>query len=246
MTEQTAWYDRFFQREYLAFDDHPNTALEIDFLCNTLNLPSGAQILDLGCGYGRHAIPLAQKGFDVFGLDRSSHLLAEAKSHQDNTNNPTFIQGDVRDLPFDIPFDAVLSLFSSFGYFEDENENFLVLQNIADALKTNGLFLIETANRDFIIAHNPPVQIYRPPNMTLIEERSFDALTSRSNVNVTVIENGQETHLQHSIRLYTATEMDMLLASVGLQTLGIWGDFHGNDFSIDTPHLIMLAQKVAD
>lgn len=244
MDTQPAWYDRFFRHEYLAFDDHPNTDLEIDFLLNTLQLPDQSCLLDLGCGYGRHAIPLAQEGLHVIGLDRSSNLLQEARTRQKDQNlNLSFIRGDVRQFPFAYPFDAVISMFSSFGYFEDENENFLVLQNIADALKPGGLFFIETANRDFIIAHNPPVQIYRPPNMTLIEERTFDSLTSQSLVDVTVIQNGTETHLHHAIRLYTATEMDMLLASVGLQTLGVWGDFHGGDFTTDSPHLIFLAEK---
>jgi SAM-dependent methyltransferase len=244
MTSQPAWYDRFFRHEYLAFDDHPNTTLEIDFLLNTLQLPNASRLLDLGCGYGRHAIPLAQNDLQVFGLDRSSELLFEAKSRLTyRDTNVSFIRGDVRQFPFALPFDAVISMFSSFGYFDDENENFLVLQNIADALKPGGLFFLETANRDFILAHNPPVQIYRPENMILIEERSFDSLTSQSLVDVTVIQNGTETYLHHAIRLYTATEMDMLLASVGLQTIGIWGDFQGGDFTTDSPHLIFLAEK---
>lgn len=244
MDTRPAWYDRFFRQEYLAFDEHPHTDLEIDFLLNTLQLPNQSRLLDLGCGYGRHAIPLAQEGLQVIGLDRSPDLLLEASKRKNNLDiDLSFIRGDVRQLPFEDPFDAIISMFSSFGYFEDENENFLVLQNIAEALKPGGLFFIETANRDFIIAHNPPVQIYRPPNMTLIEERSFDSLTSQSLVDVTVIQNGTETHLHHAIRLYTATEMDMLLASVGLQTIGVWGDFHGGDFSTDSPHLIFLAEK---
>lgn len=244
MATESAWYDRFFRHEYLAFDEHPNTNLELEFLLNTLQLPNPSRLLDLGCGYGRHAIPLAQNNLQVIGLDRSPELLQDAIQNSPTPNtNLSFIRGDVRQFPFQTPFDAIISMFSSFGYFEDENENFLVLQNISNALKTGGLFLIETANRDFIIAHNPPVQIYRPPNMTLIEERSFDSLTSQSLVDVTVIQNGEETHLHHAIRLYTATELDMLLASVGLQTLGIWGDFHGGDFTTDSPHLIMLAEK---
>lgn len=244
MGTQPAWYDRFFGQEYLAFDEHPHTALEIDFLRNVLQLPTKAHLLDLGCGYGRHAIPLSETGFCVTGLDRSSELLQEAITRQKKAkSHVSFIRGDVRHIPFQHPFDAIISMFSSFGYFDDENENFLVLQNVANALKTDGLFFIETANRDFIIAHNPPVQVYRPPNMTLIEERTFDSLTSQSIVDMTIIQNGKETHLQHIIRLYTATEMDMLLASVGLQTIGIWGDYHGSEFSTDTPNLIILAQK---
>lgn len=245
MPSQTAWYKRFFQKEYLAFDTHPHTPLEVDFIADTLQLPQGSHLLDLGCGYGRHAMPLAEKGFRVTGLDLSTDLLQETTDHPlFQSANLSFIRGDVRHFPFSRPFDAILNLFSSFGYFDDENENFLVLQNVAQALKPDGLFFLETANRDFIIAHNPPVQIYRPPNMTLIEERTFDSLTSQSVVHVTIIQDGQETHLEHMIRLYTATEMDMLLASVGLQTIGIWGDYHGSAFSTDTPNLIMLAQKV--
>ena len=166
MGPQLAWYDRFFCQEYLAFDEHPHTALEIDFLCNTLQLPTNAHILDLGCGYGRHAIPLSKTGLQVTGLDRSPELLQEAITRQIQAKtNVSFVRGDVRQFPFQHPFDAIISLFSSFGYFDDENENFLVLQNIAHALKPDGLFFLETANRDFILAHNPPVQIYRPPNM---------------------------------------------------------------------------------
>jgi SAM-dependent methyltransferase len=242
---QPEWYDRFFRHEYLAFDEHPDTDLEIDFLLNALQLPGASRLLDLGCGYGRHAIPLSQNDLKVIGLDRSSELLTEAVSRLSTQDTDiSFVRGDVRHFPFGATFDAVISMFSSFGYFDDENENFRVLQNIADALKVGGLFFLETANRDFIIAHNPPVQIYRNEGMTLIEERKFDSLTSQSLVNVTVIQNGKETHLHHAIRLYTATEMDLLLASVGLETRGIWGDFTGGDFTTDSPHLILLAEKV--
>ncbi|MDP6041580.1 MAG: class I SAM-dependent methyltransferase [Candidatus Latescibacteria bacterium] len=246
MPSSSPWFDRFFSHEYLSFDDHPHTALEVDFIHTVLSLNKNARLLDLGCGYGRHAIPLAQKNLKVVGLDRSPVLLGEAQSRAQQANpSPAFIRADVRTIPFTETFDAVISMFSSLGYFEDENENFLVLQNIANTLKPGGKLLIETANRDFVVRHNPPVQIYRPEDMTLIEEREFDALTSRSLVDVTIVQNGEETHLHHSIRLYTATELDMLLASVGLITTAVWGDFHGDDLTIDSPHLILLAEKPA-
>lgn len=245
MSAHLPWYDRFFSHEYLAFDDHPHTALEVDFLHNVLSLPPNARLLDLGCGYGRHAIPLAQKNLTVVGLDRSPVLIAKAQSlAQQQHEAPVFLRADVRAIPFFETFDAVISMFSSLGYFEDENENFLVLQNIADTLSPGGKLLIETANRDFIIRHNLPVQVYHPEGVLLIEEREFDALTSRSLVDVTIVQNGEETHLHHSIRLYTPTELDMLLASVGLATIAVWGDFHGDDLTIDSPHLILLAEKM--
>lgn len=243
MSPSPPWYDRFFSHEYLAFDDHPHTALETDFIFTVLSPSPNCQLLDLGCGYGRHAIPLAEKGLNVTGLDRSSVLLAEANARS-NGNNPTFEQGDMRDLPYTKDFDAIISMFSSLGYFEDETENFAVFQNIADALKPKGKLLIETANRDFIVRHNPPVQIYRPEGMLLIEERAFDGLTGHSHVDVTIIKDGVETHLQHTIRLYTPTELDLLLASVGLFTINVWGDFRGGEFTSDSPSLILLAEKI--
>jgi len=245
MSSSSPWFDRFFSHEYLAFDDHPHTALEVDFIYNVLSPTKDTHLLDLGCGYGRHAIPLAQKGLTVTGFDLSSVLLAEANTRSTD-QSLTFTRGDMRDLPFNKEFDAVISMFSSLGYFEDEAENFAVLQNIATALKPGGKLLIETANRDFIVRHNPPVQVYHPNDMLLIEERQFDGLTGHSHVDVTIIENGKETHLQHTIRLYTPTELDLLLASVGLFTIQVWGDFRGGEFTSDSPHLILLAEKVAE
>jgi SAM-dependent methyltransferase len=241
----TPWFDRFFRHEYLAFDDHPHTDLEIDFLQNVLQLSEEDLVLDLGCGYGRHSIPLNKAGIDIIGLDRSPTMLHTARARASEEDLAiSFIQADMRDLPFAQSFDAVISMFSSLGYFEDENENFRVIQNISDALVPEGLFLLETANRDFVVAHNPPVQIYRPDKMLLIEERTFDPITSRSLVDVTIVQNGRETHLHHAIRLYAFTELDMLLASVGLAVQSVWGNFRGGEFGVDSPQMIILAQKV--
>ena len=80
--------------------------------------------------------------------------------------------------------------------------------------------------------------------MLLIEERQFNALTSRSLVDVTVMQNGEETKLHHSIRLYTFTELQMLLAAADLAPVSVWGDFHGGDYTCDSPQMIILAEKL--
>ena len=79
--------------------------------------------------------------------------------------------------------------------------------------------------------------------MLLIEEREFDPVAGRSHVDVTVIQDGKETRLHHSVRVYTFTELDMLLSAVGLNTKGVWGDFHGNDYTCDSRHTIALAER---
>jgi SAM-dependent methyltransferase len=234
------WYDRFFRHEYLVFDDHPETAIEVDFIQQALLLSPETRVLDLCCGYGRHTNPLSGK-CDITGLDRSDVMLQRASS---DATSAFFIRGDMRALPFEPGnFSAVLSLFSSFGYFDDESENYRVLQGIAETLTPGGRFLIETVNREFVVRHSSPQQVYRPGNMTVIEERSFDPVSSRSHVDVTVFEHGRETHLHHSIRIYAFTELEMLLQSVGLQTVNVWGDFRAGDYTVDSTHTIILAER---
>jgi SAM-dependent methyltransferase len=235
------WYDRFFRHEYLTFDEHPDTALEIDFIRQALALTPESRVLDLCCGYGRHTLPLSDH-CNIVGLDRSPVMLERARASSASVN---LTRGDMRHLPFPPEhFDTILSLFSSFGYFDDENENYQVLQGISESLKPGGRFLIETVNREFVVRHSAPQQVYRPENMTLIEERSFDPISSRTHVDVTVFEEGRETHLHHSIRIYAFTELEMLLQSVGLQTISVWGDFKGGDYTCDSMHTIVLAERI--
>ena len=149
----------------------------------------------------------------------------------------------MRALPFCEAFDIALSLFSSFGYFDAEDNNFRTLRNIADALTPGGRFLIETANRDFVVRHFTPAQVYRPEGMLLIEERQFDPISGRSRVDVTVIREGEETHLYHSVRLYAFTELEMLLTAAGLVPAAVWGSFRGDGYTCDSPRMIVLSEK---
>ncbi len=261
MDEQDVWFRRFFGEEYLLFDEHPDTAQEVAFISEALRLTPRMRLLDLCCGYGRHGVPLARQGFHVVGLDLSPVLLKEARRRQkadgrgqkkatgkggrgEGGSRLHLVRGDVRHLPFAGGFDAAISMFTSLGYFDDEAENFRVLKGIAGVLKPGGSILIETVNRDAIVRHFRPVQVFRPTGMTVIEERQFDLVSGRSRVDVTVIRDGQETRLHHSIRVYAFTELEMLLMANGLNVEGVWGDFQGGEFSWNTASMIVLARKV--
>jgi len=267
MGEQEAWFRRFFGEEYLRFDEHPDTAQEVAFIAETLRLRPRKRLLDLCCGYGRHALPLAQKGYDVVGLDLSPVMLKEAGRRQraegrrqkkatgnrqqaagkgrrgEGRSRLHLIRGDIRHLPFAGCFDALISMFTSIGYFEDEAENFRVLKGIAEALRPGGRVLFETVNRDALVRHFLPAQVYRPEGMTVVEERGFDPVSGRSRVDVTVIRDGRETRLHHSIRVYAFTELEMLLMANGLEVEGVWGDFRGGEFSWNAASMIVLARR---
>ncbi len=247
MSEQEPWFRRFFREEYLLFDDHPDTAKEVAFIVETLGLKPNMRVLDLCCGYGRHTIPMASQGLDLVGFDLSPALLKEAQKSLPGLKNadgaiPSLVRGDMRHLPFEGCCDAVISMFTSIGYF-DETENFHVLGEIRGSLKLGGAVLIQTVNRDAIVRHFRPTQVYRPDGMIVIEERMFDPVSARSTVDVTVIKDGTETRLHHDIRLYTFTELDMLLSASGLAVDGVWGDFEGGAFSWNSASMIVLAKK---
>ncbi|MFH1007883.1 MAG: class I SAM-dependent methyltransferase [Candidatus Latescibacterota bacterium] len=239
-----AWFQDFFGEDYLKFDRHEDTAQEVDFVERELDLPHGSALLDLCCGYGRHAIELARRGVRVTGYDLSSVMLTRAQKNAKQAGVGVQWQaGDVRALDFEETFDGIISMFTSFGYFEDEDENFRVLGAVGRALKPGGRFLIETVNRDFIVRHFVPRVWFREGEMTVLEERAFDPISSRSRVDVTVIEAGKEKRLEHSVRVYSYTEMEMLLAASGLRTLEVFGDFDGSAYTWDEPRMIVLAEK---
>ena len=274
MSEQDAWYRRFFDEEYLLFDDHPDTVQEVGFVSGLIGPAPGARVLDLCCGYGRHCVPLADLGFNVVGLDLSSTMLREAKRRREavpkgqaaevreggrrrrraresalRTPVPgacgrlELLRGDIRNLPFGSCFDAVISMFTSIGYFEDEAENFRVLKEISQVLKPGGRVLIETVNREAIIRHFRPAQVYRTGGLTVIEERQFDLASGRSRVDVTVLQGGRQTRLHHDIRVFSFTELQMLLMANGMKVVGLWGDFTGGELSWNSASMIVLAQK---
>lgn len=241
------WYRTFFSEDYLRFDQQETTAEEGAFVAERAKLSPGAKVLDLCCGYGRHAVELASRGCRVTGLDLSAMMLEQARRDAASRKvEVRWVRGDMRTLPFGTAFDTVISMFTSFGYFEGEDGNFRVLEDVARALVPGGRFLIETVNRDFFVRHFEQSSWLRPEGLVVLEDRSFDPITGRSRVDVTVIEGDRERRYFHSVRLYTFTELQMLMHAAGLTVTHVWGDFDGGDYDWDASRMIVLAEKGRD
>jgi SAM-dependent methyltransferase len=247
----TPWYKTFFGEDYLDIYEPvltPERALrEVDGIVNLLALPQGSSIFDLCCGHGRHAIPLAQHGYQVTGLDLSEVFLREAeKEALARGVHIDWLHGDMRNIPFENEFDAVINIFTAFGYLEDQGEDQNVLRQVFKALKPGGLFLIEIVHREGLMRHYASQHIeHHPDGLIVLEERSFDLLTSRNEVQITMIHiDGQRTKYGHSLRVYTLTELVQLLTIAGLQVKAYFGAWDGSELTIDSFRLILLAQKV--
>jgi SAM-dependent methyltransferase len=247
----TPWYKTFFGEDYLRLYEPvltpERTQREVDGIVNLLALSKGSRILDLCCGHGRHAIPLAQHSYKVTGQDLSEVFLREAeKEAQAKGVHVDWLHGDMRNIPFENEFDAVINIFTAFGYLEDQGEDQKVLQQVCKALKQGGLFLIETIHREGLMRHYASQHIeYYPEGLIELEERSFDLLTSRNEVNITMIyPDGQRTEYSHSLRVYTLTELAQMLTMAGLQVKAYCGAWYGSELTKDSFRLILLSQKV--
>lgn len=220
------------------------TDQEVRFITNVLNLNPGQSILDLYCGYGRHAIELAKQGFEVTGVDATQDFLdIAAQKAQEANVNITFTQKDMRELNYVQNFTAVINMFAAFGYFTDD-ENANVIKLVVKALQPNGLFLIDLLNRDWMV-HNNLNRYWRHPSgeyvLTYKVELEKGIVTMKRQLINQV--TGTKTQYQFVLRAYSLPEMIKIFRSSGLSILSTYGGFDGRSYSSETPRMIILAKK---
>src|SRR6516225_7214521 len=240
------WYKAFFGEDYLRLYEPiltpERTLRDVDGIVNLLALPQGSSVLDLCCGHGRHAIPLAQHGYKVTGQDLSEVFLREAeKEALAKGVHVDWVHGDMRNIPYENEFDAVINIFTAFGYFENQDEDQKVLQQVSKALTPGGLFLLETLHREGLMRRYTPQMIsYYPEGLIELEERSFDLFTSRNEVKITLLyPDGQRKEYGFSHRVYTLTELAQMLTMAGLQVKAYSGAWDGSTLTIDNFRLIL-------
>jgi 2-polyprenyl-3-methyl-5-hydroxy-6-metoxy-1,4-benzoquinol methylase len=252
-TEDRAWYVDFFDSDYLDIYDHIFTAersvQEVAFAERVLGLEPGAWVLDLCCGQGRHSVPLAQHGYRVTALDLSPAYLelAQQAAQHHNVELET-ISADMREIPFQDCFDAVINMYSSFGYLESEADDAQVLASVAKAMKPGGRFFLDMLNREWAVANYIQNDWHSGSDGTLyIERRDLDLRTSRMRVRFTIVgpDGGRRDSIGHDIRLYTLTELIRMLSQAGLSVTGTFGGFNGEEYSIDHRRMIIAARKDA-
>lgn len=183
-----------------------------------LELPSGARILDAPCGQGRHSHLLAEAGFDVDGLDYSRVLIQKARKRG---TGPTlrYTVGDMRRMParWRGRFDAVLNLFTSFGFFEHPDEDERVVQEFARVLKPGGVLIWQGGSRDGIMAHFLTKDWWLGgKNRMYAQRRSFDQLSGILTVHSTWTAKGKVREREHRIRLYNASQLSEMFRRHGL------------------------------
>ena len=238
--------DELFDEDYLDFyaarlaDD--TSAEEASTVWNLLGLADGAEVLDLACGHGRIANRLAGMGARVTGLDATPLFLdlgrADARRRGVTVD---YVHGDMRAIPWTDRFDAVVSWFTAYGYFDDA-QNRTVLAQVYQALRPGGRFLVELIHKDALLPHWVPATVTEVDDGILIDQREFDPLTGRANARRTIVRNGRVRHSAFFTRLFSFTELRDWLHEAGFQTIqGYAGD--GTPLTAAARRMIVLARK---
>jgi SAM-dependent methyltransferase len=221
------WYEEVFDDDYLRtvpFMTPDQTTREVNFIRDALGVRAGGEVLDVACGYGRHAVELAQQGFQVTGLDLSLPLLIKAADHaQKRGLSVNFVHADMRKMTFNGQFDAAYCVLSSFGYF-DEETNLQVATAICRALKPGGRFLLDIINRDYIVGGLPSRVWWEGDGCVVLEEVDFNYHTSRVLIRRSVVfGDGRQSEQELSMRAYSLHEVGRLLRQAGLRVLEVSG-----------------------
>jgi SAM-dependent methyltransferase len=197
----------------------------------------------MACGTGRHSILFAENGYSVTAVDLSKNLLKVAKESAETAGlNIDFVHSDLRSFCISSKFNLAVNLFTSFGYFEDECENFLILKNAYDHLFENGYFVIDFFNRRYIennLIHESRDEIY---DEKIIQKRSIEG--NRVEKQIIIRKNGNEKYFHESVRMYCKEELIKAIKSEGFHIKKYFGDSSGKSFDLETsPRIIIIAQK---
>ena len=247
-----AWYDEVFEGKYDRFTFHRFTPaadeMEAEFIQTALQLGRGYEVLDLACGYGRHAIHLARQGIKITGVDSTERYIEMARRAAGKLP-AEFIAGDMRKLDYKARFDAAYCFFTSFGFFDDDT-NFDVLQRVARALRPNGRFLLDTRNREAHVAgeleHHDFLEFEEGGvNCVMVNKSTFDLETSHAHGNLRLYRGaGEPEEMKFSVRLYTLAELRWLMSQAGMEVIKTFGDSDASPYTVDSPRMIVVAQKV--
>lgn len=242
-------YEAVFEpKDYLYFYEKMTapkiTRKQIKFLVRELGLDKPKTILDIPCGFGRHSNRLAKLGHKVTGVDLMPGFLEIARADAKKLKvKVDYIQADMRKISLRGKFDRILILFTSFGYFTDE-DNFKIMKNMSNLLKADGLLCFDTFNRDAFLKGFLPCFIIEKGNNFMIDQNSFDSTTGRLNCTRIVLRNGKRKDKPFSLRIYSPTEIKELLNRAGFKILKMYADWNANPFTSDSRRMIIIAKKI--
>ncbi len=240
LKDKTTWYASWFDTPFyhILYKDRDYVEAEtfMSSLTNYLNLPEHGKILDLACGKGRHSVYLNSIGYHVTGVDLSENSIKHAKEFENETLN-----FNVHNMckPYKEQFDAVFNLFTSFGYFDKDEDNLNTIKAIKANLNETGFGVIDFMNTEFIIDNLVPEDIKTVEGIDFHQKRYVKDGHIIKDISFTT--QGGDFKFQERVRAFTLNDFKTLFEDAGVYLLDVFGDFKLNKFDKKTsPRLIMI------
>lgn len=247
MAPRSGWYNRFFSGLYSRvlgeqFSSR-HTMEQVRLVKRLLKAREGQRVLDVPCGKGRIAIPLARAGLCMTGVDLTQSYLRAAARRARRQHLPLrLIHSDMRDIDFEEEFDAVFNWFGSFGYFCDA-ENLEFCRRVYRALKPGGGFLVQGPNKSWIGSHFTGRSEHTINGVRVVIRNRWDKHRQRVLGVWTLIRHGKVERNPTDIRIYNAAEMRALLGAAGFREIAFHDQAPGKRFSRHSRKLMVVARK---
>jgi len=250
MVEGGSWHEqeefwRRFGPVLFSAGRREAAASEVNDLLALIALEPGAAVLDLACGSGRHSLELARRGYRVTGVDRTTSYLEQAREDANRHGlDVEFVLDDMRDFVRPGAFDAVINLFTSFGYFEDADDDRRVLSNVYRSLRAGGSFVIEThASEDLVHSFHERDVSELADGSFFLEERTLAPDARSLRTRWTLLRADERHEASFTVRYYAESELVALLRACGFADAQTYDGLGGGHYDETARGLVAVARK---
>ncbi len=248
MNHNPEWWEKFYKgtwQQVQPFLRTPEqTQKEADFIEDVLDLKPSAKILDVPCGEGRLTMELALRGYKMYGVDINKNFLKIAGKNANKQGlNITWCQGDMRKIPWENEFDAVICMWASFGYF-NEKGNLEFIKAVSRSLRKKGFFLLDTPVAETLYPIFKSQGRFKITGVTVLVNRFFDHKAGRNEEDFTFIQKRKQTKYHSSIKIYTFREIINLLRQSKFGYVDAFGSLSKDVFGFGARRLLITARRI--
>jgi SAM-dependent methyltransferase len=244
----SAWYqdESFWQHGYpfmFSEDAFARAPQHVEQALALANVGEARRVLDLCCGPGRHTVPLALKGLDVTAVDLSSFLLGRAQEHAQRSNvTVEFVLQDMRKFVRPNAFDVAFNLFTSFGYFDDRDDDCAVLANIHESLRPGGAFVMDMMGKEMAARWGCKVDELPDGSVWVQRPQIIDDWTRMKHDDIFIVD-GIVHRFEFTHRIYSGQELRDLMLSAGFVGVALFGNLDGRSYGPEATRLVAVGRK---
>lgn len=237
-----SWFNTTFYHDLYSKRNDDEAKGFMEYLSFRLKWNHNVTILDACCGAGRHALYLESKGFQVYGMDLSENNILTAQSLSRHPER--WFISDVRSFRLPNQVDFALNLFTSFGYFENDDDHLRMLKTMNVNLKNNGIFVLDFLNLSFVQSNMKELEIIKGKLADYEINRGI--LQGKIVKRISFVSDDKSYCFEEKVMAYDQDQLRKLLERAGFDILNVWGDYQGNPVDEYSPRCIFVSKKTRD